>query len=145
MTSWASSAATRVAMQANRRRDTKPELAVRRAAHARGLRYRVDCRPLRSERFTADLVFPGAKVAVFVDGCFWHGCKSHHRQPTANSAYWRQKIASNQARDAYVCDRLRANGWLPMRFWEHEDPGSVVNRVEAAVRSRHRRGGDKPE
>jgi DNA mismatch endonuclease (patch repair protein) len=123
-------------MQANRRRDTRPEMRVRRLAHSRGLRYRVDCRPLPTERFTADLVFPRAKVAVFIDGCFWHGCQKHHRQPSANAEYWRQKIAGNVARDALAVDRLTRSGWLVMRHWEHEDAHAVVERIEAAVRAR---------
>ena len=90
---WASSPATRKVMQGNRSRDTKPELAVRRAVHALGLRYRVAQQPLREVRRSADLVFPSVKVAVFVDGCFWHGCPEHYREPGSHIDYWRPKIA----------------------------------------------------
>ncbi|WP_036447559.1 very short patch repair endonuclease [Mycolicibacterium hassiacum] len=125
-------------MQANRRRDTKPELRVRRLAHALGLRYRVDYRPLATERFKADMVFTGAKVAVFIDGCFWHGCKQHHRPPTANSDYWRSKIAGNVMRDALVDAHLEKNGWVSLRFWEHDDPEVAVQQILATVTSRRR-------
>ncbi|PMD04161.1 very short patch repair endonuclease, partial [Brevibacterium paucivorans] len=95
-------------MQANRRRDTKPELAIRRILHARGLRYRTDVRPDRSIRRHADIVFTKAKIAVFVDGCFWHGCPEHFIPPKANADYWAQKIEGNQMRDADTNDVLTA-------------------------------------
>ncbi len=83
-------------MRGNRSRDTAPELVVRRLVHAMGLRYRVHTRPLPGLRRTADLVFTRQRVAVFIDGCFWHGCPEHHRQPGANSAYWSEKVARNR-------------------------------------------------
>jgi DNA mismatch endonuclease, patch repair protein len=130
-----STAATRV-MKGNRRRDTKPELAVRSAVHGRSLRYRVDEQPLSNLRRRADLVFRPSKVAVFVDGCLWHGCPEHCRIPTANEAYWSAKIERNIARDRDTNARLQEAGWLPVRIWEHEDPDEAADRVTEAVRSR---------
>lgn len=139
-TSFASSEAARLRMQRQGRQDTVPELAVRRALHARGLRYFVHRRPLPELRRTADLVFPTERVAVFVDGCFWHGCLEHgRREIRQNTWYWPEKIASNRRRDADTNERLRAQGWLPVRAWEHEDPEAVADAVEAAVRSRRRK------
>ena len=129
-------------MQGNRSRDTAPELAVRRAVHARGLRYLVAARPIAAVRRTADLVFSRVKVAVFVDGCYWHGCPVHHRAPSANAEYWSEKISRNRGRDADTDLRLSAAGWTVLRFWEHEDPEEVARVVERAVRGvdRHRAG-----
>ena len=122
-------------MKNNRSRDTKPELAVRSAVHRRGLRFRVSERPLADLRRTADMVFRKARVAVFVDGCYWHGCSSHHTQPTTNHEFWADKIASNIARDADTNARLEAAGWTVLRFWEHEDPEVVADIVQERVRS----------
>jgi DNA mismatch endonuclease, patch repair protein len=121
-------------MQSQRRTGTAPELAVRRAVHQLGLRYFVNRRPVLSLRRTADLVFPTAKVAVFVDGCFWHGCPDHARGVIrANAWYWPEKVASNQRRDRDTDDRLLGEGWLPVRIWEHEDPKEAAGRIRAAV------------
>lgn len=121
-------------MRANRRRDTKPELAVRKLVHATGLRYRVDFAPLSSHlRHRADLVFTRAKVAVFVDGCFWHGCPDHHRQPTANTDYWLAKVQRNRDRDARVTALLTDASWTVLRFWEHEAPEEVAAVIVQAV------------
>ena len=108
--SWASSPATRASMRGNRSRDTKPELALRSTVHAAGLRYRVAARPLADLRRTADLVFRSARVAVFVDGCFWHGCPSHHTKASANADYWAQKVDENRNRDRDTDARLTAAG-----------------------------------
>ena len=132
--SWASSEATRKSMQGNRSRDTKPELAVRSAVHRRGLRYRVAARPLPDLRRTADLVFRKAKIAVFVDGCYWHGCPEHHTQPSTNPEYWSDKITGNIARDQDTDAHLSEAGWTVLRFWEHEDPDAVADAVEQSVR-----------
>ncbi len=132
--SWATSDATRRSMQGNRGRDTKPELAVRSLVHRRGLRYLVNARPLAELRRTADLVFPRQQIAVFVDGCFWHGCPVHHTQPEANAAYWRTKVKDNQARDADTNQHLKEAGWAVLRYWEHEDPQEVADAIEVAVR-----------
>jgi DNA mismatch endonuclease (patch repair protein) len=123
-------------MQGNRNRDTRPEIAVRSAAHRLGLRFRVAARPLPDLRRTADLVFRPAKVAVFVDGCYWHGCPEHLRLPARNSAYWTAKIERNRRRDADTDARLSADGWLAVHVWEHEDPAAAAERIRAAVVSR---------
>lgn len=134
--SWASSAQTRRSMQANRRRDTKPELAIRRAVYAAGLRYRVDARPLKGLNRRADLVFVGVKVAVFVDGCFWHGCPEHHTIARANADFWAEKVRRTRERDIETNRVLEAAGWVAIRVWEHEDPGAGARRVVAIVRAR---------
>ncbi|WP_308433197.1 very short patch repair endonuclease [Streptomyces inusitatus] len=131
--SWASSDASRASMRANRSRDTGPELALRRAVHGRGMRYRVATRPIKELRRTADLVFTRAKVAVFLDGCFWHGCPEHHTVAVRNGAYWAAKVERNRARDTDTDQRLTEAGWVVVRVWEHEDPIEAAARVEAAV------------
>ncbi|QIP44010.1 very short patch repair endonuclease (plasmid) [Rhodococcus erythropolis] len=115
--SWASTPAVRKSMRSNRRRDTAPEIAVRKLLHSRGFRYRVDYAPDRSHlRNRADIVFTRARVAVFIDGCYWHGCPAHHRAPTANSDYWLAKVDGNIERDRRVSAMLREGGWTVVRF-----------------------------
>ncbi|MFI6888518.1 very short patch repair endonuclease [Streptosporangium canum] len=133
--SWASSEAVRASMRSNKGRDTKPELALRRAVHALGLRYRVAVRPLTGVRRTADLVFPRLRVAVFLDGCFWHGCPEHHSVAKTNAAYWAEKVRRNRERDAETDLALAEAGWAVIRVWEHEDPVEAAQRVEAVVRA----------
>ena len=137
--SWASSDATRHSMQGNRSRDTRPEVAVRSAVHAMGLRYRVAARPMREVRRTADLVFRGARVAVFVDGCFWHGCPDHFVAPRTNAEYWAAKIGRNRDRDAETDAWLAAAGWAVVRVWEHEEPGLGAARVRDTLERRRAR------
>ncbi len=132
----ASSPGVRRSMKANRGRDTKPELALRRAVHALGLRYRVSIRPLPGVRRTADLVFTRAKVAVFLDGCFWHGCPDHHTKAATNAAYWADKVEKNRARDRGTDALLEAAGWVVVRIWEHENPREAALKVKAIVRAR---------
>ncbi|MFD8886997.1 very short patch repair endonuclease [Streptomyces erythrochromogenes] len=139
--SWASSAANRRSMLGNRSRDTSPERALRSLLHARGLRYRVAAKPLPKMRRTADLVFGPTKVAVFVDGCFWHGCPQHFVPPKTNPDYWREKIGGNVRRDRETDARLTAEGWLVLRFWEHEAPEDCAEAVRAAVASRRSASG----
>ena len=114
-------------MQANRRRDTKPELALRRALHSAGYRFSVDL-PLDLGGVTArpDIVFTKRKLAVFVDGCFWHSCPEHGREPTTNTEYWEPKLASNRARDRRNEIALRKAGWQVIRVWEHETPEAAL-------------------
>jgi DNA mismatch endonuclease (patch repair protein) len=121
-------------MQANRSRDTKPELEVRRRLHRLGLRYRVAIAPEPGLRRRADIVFTRARVVVFIDGCFWHGCPVHGRSTfNHNADYWPAKIAANSARDGDTDMRLREAGWIVMRFWEHEDAAEVVENIWHAV------------
>lgn len=132
--SWASSPGRRRNMQANRSRDTKPELEIRRSLHKLGLRYRVAIAPDPSLRRRADIVFTRARVAVFIDGCFWHGCPEHGRSNfNHNADYWPAKIAANVARDVDTTNRLREAGWQVLRFWEHEESTGVVERIRLAV------------
>lgn len=118
------------------RRDTKPELELRHILHARGLRFRVDRAVLADRRRRADVVFGPAKVAVFVNGCFWHGCPQHATWPKANEDYWREKIETNRLRDRDTDERLGALGWEVVRVWEHEDPVVAADRLEKIVRNR---------
>lgn len=129
--SWASDEVSRRTMKANRRTDTGPEIAVRRLLHAAGFRYRVDYAPLGGRR-KADLVFRRARVAVFIDGCFWHSCPEHGTKPARNAEYWVPKLSRNVERDAEANSMLHSAGWTVLRFWEHEDPrevAAVISRV----------------
>lgn len=116
-----------------RTRDTGPEMALRRELHRRGMRYRVDASPLGGRR-RADILFTKARVAVFVDGCFWHGCLHHKTRPKHNAVWWQEKINRNVARDREVDAELERAGWTVVRVWEHEDPARAADRVEARVR-----------
>lgn len=130
---FAATPAARRRMQDQRARDTEPELALRRVLHAAGLRYRVDHAPLAGLRRRADLVFTRRRVAVFVDGCFWHSCPEHGNQPRTNEKWWAAKLARNRNRDADTDAQLRAAGWEVVRIWEHERPEFGAARVAAAV------------
>lgn len=136
--SWATSAGTRKSMVANKRRDTSTELAVRRELHSRGLRYRVDLAPIPELRRRADVVFTRARLAVFVDGCFWHRCPVHGTLPKRNADYWIPKLAANVERDRDTDRHLQEAGWRVLRLWEHEAPKAAADRVEAAVREKPR-------
>ena len=122
--SWAKDEQTRRVMLGNRGRDTRPELEFRRAAHALGLRYRTSARPLAHLRRTADLVFSGEKVAVFVDGCFWHGCPIHHVASKTNEKFWTRKIADNVRWDRETDRLLLASDWLASR--PMDDPLEII-------------------
>lgn len=127
-------------MSTQRSKDTEPELAVRRALHRMGLRYRVHVQPLPGLRRKADIVFTRARVAVFVDGCFWHGCPDHgRRRHEVNSWYWPDKIARNKERDNDTVARLRAAGWTVVRVWEHDPTAAAADRIADAVRAALRR------
>ena len=123
-------------MEATKRRDTAAEMALRSALHRRGLRFRVDQAPIRGVRRRADIVFRKARVAVYVDGCFWHCCPIHGTWPKANAEWWREKLETNKARDADTDRKLRDVGWIPVRVWEHEAPQEVAERIEELVRER---------
>lgn len=121
-------------MVANRRVNTGPELRLRRRLHAAGLRYRIDAPLLFDRRRRADVVFPRQRIAVFVDGCFWHGCPEHYVAPKANAAFWRQKVEANRARDLDTDLRLKQLGWVVLRVWEHEDvDAALVRRIQELV------------
>ncbi len=132
----ATTEATRARMSGQQSRDTGIEVALRRELHRLGLRYRVHRRPLRAVRREADVVFGPAKVAVFVDGCFWHACPEHATWPKRNGEFWRAKIEANRARDANTDVVLAEAGWLSVRVWEHERPEIAAVRVHEAVISR---------
>lgn len=123
-------------MQRQGRRDTKPELALRRELWRRGLRYRVDISAIPGLRRRADVVFSRARVAVYVDGCFWHRCPIHATTPKANGQWWADKLAANVERDRDTDRRLVAAGWVVIRVWEHEEAVAACDRVEACVRAR---------
>ncbi|MEW5930372.1 MAG: very short patch repair endonuclease [Gemmatimonadota bacterium] len=108
-----------------RSKNTKPEMLLRRALWRRGLRYRIHTNLLGSP----DFAFPGKRVAVFVDGCFWHGCPEHYVAPKANPEFWRAKVERNLQRDASVDAQLQREGWIVIRVWEHQ----VRSELEATV------------
>jgi len=129
--SWASSPGVRASMQSNRGRDTKPELALRSAVHSLGLRYRVNARPLKAVRRTADLVFSRARVAVFMDGC-----PEHHTVAVTNGGFWAEKVETNRRRDADTDRRLEEAGWVSVRVWEHEGAHEAAQRIRELVAER---------
>ena len=134
--SWASSPAVRRSMIGNRSRDTSPELQVRRYLHSVGLRYRVDARPIKDWNRKADIVFSRAKLAVFIHGCFWHGCPEHYKQPKTNVEYWSGKIGRNVERDVETLERLSAEGWSAIVLWEHADLEREAKKLAIRVRKR---------
>lgn len=124
-------------MEANRRTDTAPERVLRSALHARGLRFHKDRRlEVAGRRVRPDIVFGRARVAVFVDGCFWHRCPTHSTHPRANEDFWRGKFERTLARDRADDAALEDSGWRVVRVWEHERPTAAADRVEAALRLR---------
>ena len=133
-----SSAEAKRRMQSVRQKNTSAESALRRELHARGLRYRVHVKVLDKPRRIADVAFSGAKVAVFVDGCFWHGCPIHATWPKQNAEFWREKILGNQRRDRDTDARLRATGWDVVRVWAHESATEAAERIAAIVRGQKR-------
>lgn len=135
----ASSDEIRRRMQRQARRDTEPELALRRELWRRGLRYRVDVAPVSGFRRRADVVFARARVAVYVDGCYWHRCPEHATVPKTNREWWVTKLEANVARDRDTDARLLAAGCEVVRVWEHESIEEAADRIEAVVRSRSRR------
>lgn len=123
-------------MRRVRQKNTSAEHALRRELYARGLRYRIQVPLLTKPRRTADVVFHGPRVAVFVDGCFWHGCPQHATWPKRNAEFWRAKIEANVARDADTNARLHADGWCVLRVWAHEDPTVAAERIANIVEVR---------
>jgi len=124
-----SSEAALARMKAAKPRDTAPEKALRSVLHRKGLRYRLNEKPVENLNRKADIIFRPVKVAVFVDGCFWHGCPVHGTQAKANAEFWIQKIKQNQERDLDTTRLLEALGWRVIRVWEHEDPEEVSQRI----------------
>ncbi len=120
-------------MRANRRRDTGPELALRRELHSRGMRFRVDHPPIEDVRCRVDIAFTRARVAVFVDGCFWHSCPEHGNLPTANREWWRTKLELNVARDRRNDAAFEEAGWRVIRVWEHESLHDAADRIATAI------------
>lgn len=133
-----SSAAASAVMRSNRRTGTQPEVRLRSALHRLGLRFRKDA-PVRTTMrvIRPDIVFTRARVAVLVDGCFWHSCPDHGTKPKSNDWYWAPKLARNVERDREVDAALSADGWQVVRVWEHEDPSDAARRIqELLVRGR---------
>ena len=131
-----SSPAATATMKANRRVDTRPEALLRSALHRRGLRFRKDVYLRVGEvRTKADIVFPRHRIAVYLDGCFWHCCPEHGQLPRANRGYWKPKLERNVRRDKEVTKALSREGWTVIRIWEHEPIELASRRIQAAVRS----------
>jgi DNA mismatch endonuclease (patch repair protein) len=126
-------------MKAAKPRDTAPEKALRSALHKKGLRFRIDVKPIKELNRKADIVFRAAKVAIFVDGCFWHGCPIHGTHAKANAEFWDQKIKQNQERDIDTARQLKAAGWTVIRVWEHEDPEGAAQEIYNIVTKYKRR------
>lgn len=124
------------AMRSMPEHSTGPEMAVRRSIFANGLRYRVQYPVPRAPRRSIDIAFPGIKVAVFIDGCFWHGCLEHRSIPSNNRDWWQNKIDQNRSRDRDTDAKLRSAGWLVLRFWEHESTELIVSKVHEVVEAR---------
>jgi DNA mismatch endonuclease, patch repair protein len=130
-------------MSIHPRRDTGPEIAIRRALHAAGERYRVCMKIPSAPRRTIDIVFTRARVAVFIDGCFWHGCPEHGETPASNTDWWISKVEKNRARDAKTTRMLEEAGWMVLRFWEHEAPADAAVRIRDLRNERRREGSIK--
>ena len=126
----ASSPAAQRRMQATRGQNTAPEMALRRELYQRGLRYRIQVAVIPGLRRTADLAFIKQRIAVFVDGCFWHGCPTHGTQSRSNPEFWAEKIRANVARDADTNRRLSDSGWTVVRVWAHESPQEAADRIK---------------
>ncbi|MDE0289580.1 MAG: very short patch repair endonuclease [bacterium] len=129
------SAAKSAQMSRVKNRHTAPEMAIRRELHRRGLRYRVNMPLPQIGRTRPDIVFTRARVAVFIDGCFWHRCPEHGTAPKTNPGWWRQKLDTNVERDRRTDTALAEAGWTVIRIWEHEDAIPAADRVEATVRN----------
>lgn len=119
---------------------TKAELVLRRKLHSPGLRYRLHLTLLAKPRRVADIVFPRARIVVFVDGCFWHGCPEHVTWPKSNADFWRAKIEANRLRDMDTSQRLASQGWKIVRVWEHENPDDAANRIAELVAANRNNG-----
>lgn len=121
--------AVRRRMQRTRSRDNPFERAVRSQLYSRGLRYRIHYPVPGMKRITCDLALPGPRIAIFLDGCFWHGCEVHPPSVKKNAKFWLEKIERNRARDGRVRAHLDELGWTTLRFWEHEAVEAIVNNI----------------
>lgn len=121
------------AMRSMPEHSTGPEMAVRRLLFAKGLRYRVQYPVPGAPRRSIDIAFPGKKIAVFIDGCFWHGCSEHRNIPAHNRDWWQNKIDQNRSRDSDTDEKLRAAGWLVLRFWEHNTTERIVSEIQEVI------------
>ncbi len=123
-------------MKAAKPRDTVPEKALRSALFKKGVRYKIDARPVKELNRRADIVFRSAKVAIFVDGCFWHGCPIHGTQAKANAEFWKNKIKQNQIRDEDTNKQLKKAGWRVIRVWEHKNPEKASQKIYNIIMKR---------
>ncbi len=123
-------------MSKQRRRDTLPEILLRKELHRRGLRFRLSRKVLATLNSAPDILFGPARVAVYVNGCFWHGCPEHATWPASNADWWRAKIERNRERDAATDEALAVAGWHVIRVWEHEDPVVAADLIERCVKHR---------
>ena len=139
-----SSTEARRRMQRVRQKNTSAESHLRRELRYRGLRYRIQVPVLAKPRRIADVAFIGLRVAIFIDGCFWHGCPEHATWPKQNAEFWRAKILTNRIRDRDTDQRPKQIGWRVVRVWEHEDPLVAASRVERIVRARSQRPKIRP-
>lgn len=124
-------------MRTQKRRDTKPEVELRRELHRLGYRYFVDRAPLPGSRRRADIVFPRLKIAVYVDGCFWHHCPEHGTIPKTNRDWWIEKLDRNVQRDRDADTELLSSEWRVIRIWEHEDLAAATQKVQSAIEAVH--------
>lgn len=132
-------------MRSNKRKNTTPELQLRKLLHARGLRYRVDFPPdPESRRRRADIVFTKVKLAVFIDGCFWHGCPIHATVPVTNRSFWEPKLRRNKERDTETNEHLERLGWTVIRVWEHEIPENAASLIAATIERLRDSNGHNP-
>lgn len=132
-TTWNTTAQVAHRMARQARRDTGPEIAIRSVLHASGCRFRVAYPVPGLARCSIDIAFPRRRVAVFVDGCFWHDCPEHGSRPKANADRWGAKLAANRSRDRRVDEHLMGRGWTVLRVWEHEEIWSVCAKVLGSI------------
>lgn len=133
----ASSITVKHRMQAQPRLNTSCEMAIRRLLFSEGVRYRVHSRPISSLRREADIVFRKMKIAVFIDGCFWHGCPQHKKVIKTHRLWWERKISKTKERDMDTDEKLQSFGWTVIRIWEHENPEEAAGRILKALKTQN--------
>ncbi len=131
----ASTPCARSRMEKQKQRDTGPEMKIRSIIHRAGFRFRTDYRPESSLKTRADIVFPRIKLAVFIDGCFWHSCPIHKTIPKSNTVWWQEKLEANRCRDRAADRALEEFGWTVIRIWEHEDPEQATQKISRILES----------